>query len=591
MAERRPLVVVGGQVKELPTGDTIGTGPITTILDEYYASVELLLHGANLIDNSPSPKTITATGNAGVSTVQSKFGGSSFYFDGTGDAINLPSGYWSISSGANFTVEFWAYPTAAPSSSVFLIGGTNSMQVGYNGTNLGVAYFGVAWDLIGNTGLTLNVWNHVAVVRNAGTLTIYKDGVSIGSAANTRAFADTAYTINSTANAWTGYVDEFRFTKGVARYTANFTPPVAAFPDSYSSTTGPTTDPVIPYLTGGVRDVSTSTGTGAFALANTPPTSYQSFSSAFVNGQAVDYCIQSAANEWEVGTGTYLTPGPGDPDYASVAALLHFDGVNGSTAFIDSAFTPKSWIGSGAGATISTTQNKFGGSSLSLNGSSWLADSTFATLFGSPFTLEMWVYRTGSVGPGIYLFTVSAGNDDWNASGNSIQIIINSSAAIVVAWRISPTAPTTITSGTTSPLNTWQHVAVSYDGTTFRLFLDGVAAGSSSTAWAGSTVTNARIGSGPTGASSFPGFIDEFRISRGLARYTGAFTPSIAAFPNYVVPPPTLTRTTVRKSSNSNVLVNFSAGTKQVFALPNAEPIRQAASGRQYANSRGFALP
>ena len=82
--------------------------------DPYYSSVSLLLHmdgtGSTFVDNSPSPKTITANGGVTQSDAQSKFGGKSAYFDGSGDYLTFGSADLSLGSG-DFTLEMWVYPT------------------------------------------------------------------------------------------------------------------------------------------------------------------------------------------------------------------------------------------------------------------------------------------------------------------------------------------------------------------------------------------------------------------------------------------------------------------------------------------------
>ena len=75
--------------------------------------------------------------------------------------------------------------------------------------------------------------SHIAVVDNNGTQTIYVDGVSKATGTSSGATQYTFANIGSRpANNWwyTGYIDDFRITSGIARYTANFTPPTTAFP-------------------------------------------------------------------------------------------------------------------------------------------------------------------------------------------------------------------------------------------------------------------------------------------------------------------------------------------------------------------------
>ena len=114
-------------------------------VDEYYASVSLLLYGngtngsTTITDNSPSPKTVTAVGNAQISTAQSKFGGASIAFDGTGDFITVPDSSAFVLGLSNepYTVEFWFFRNQT-SSGWLLARGCGA--AGWNNTN-GYQYY------------------------------------------------------------------------------------------------------------------------------------------------------------------------------------------------------------------------------------------------------------------------------------------------------------------------------------------------------------------------------------------------------------------------------------------------------------------
>jgi len=217
-----------------------------TPLDQDYRNVSLLLHGdgangsTTIVDNSPTPKTVTAVGNAQISTAQSKFGGSSIAFDGTGDYLTIPASADFSFGTENFTVEFWYYHLGGTDKGLFannsgsgvgvnfLVGALGSFRI-YNGTSGGnVADFSAS--------PALNTWQHVAVVRQSGTVTLYVNGAASGTAnwagvnaGNVATFSvGAAYGNARFAN---GYMDEFRVTKNIARYTSNFTPPTAPFPD------------------------------------------------------------------------------------------------------------------------------------------------------------------------------------------------------------------------------------------------------------------------------------------------------------------------------------------------------------------------
>lgn len=86
-----------------------------------------------------------------------------------------------------------------------------------------------------SVGASLNVWMHIAVVRNNGTITIYRDGVAGQSVANTAAIGDSTRVVrigsrNGSSGFFTGYIDDLRITNGRANYTTNFTPPTVANP-------------------------------------------------------------------------------------------------------------------------------------------------------------------------------------------------------------------------------------------------------------------------------------------------------------------------------------------------------------------------
>ena len=96
---------VGNGLGGLPRRKCLTTSP-TVETDPYFSSVSLLLHGdGDLLDSSSSPKTITAYGNAAVSSAQSKFGGGSIYFDGSGDFVRLGKDPFVNTLSGDFTIE------------------------------------------------------------------------------------------------------------------------------------------------------------------------------------------------------------------------------------------------------------------------------------------------------------------------------------------------------------------------------------------------------------------------------------------------------------------------------------------------------
>lgn len=205
----------------------------------------LLMHfdGTNgsttFTDSSPNARTVTATGNAAISTAQSKFGGASAYFDGNNSYLSVDSSGMDIGTG-DFTVELWAYWLTVPSHadsllnvndygglSVYRDGGTyvvNKLVVSDRITNQFQA------DFLPNA----EQWYHIAISRASGTMRVFIDGVLLGSAvSNSTNYANGTLQIGGSVDGsdWSlhGYIDEFRVVKGTAIYTDDFTPPAAPF--------------------------------------------------------------------------------------------------------------------------------------------------------------------------------------------------------------------------------------------------------------------------------------------------------------------------------------------------------------------------
>jgi Concanavalin A-like lectin/glucanases superfamily len=205
--------------------------------DPYFANVSLLLHGngvngsTTITDSSLSPKTVAAVGNAQISTAQSKFGGASIAFDGSGDELTVTIDSINIGT-SSYTVESWLYLNTTFN---FAFIGVNSNF--YLITLGGTLFLGDA--LVNNIQvssslLPVGAWFHKALSFDGTTYRLFINGVLQGSSTtllknfNLGAIRIGAYLSGYALN---GYMDDLRITNGVARYTANFTPPTAPFPD------------------------------------------------------------------------------------------------------------------------------------------------------------------------------------------------------------------------------------------------------------------------------------------------------------------------------------------------------------------------
>jgi hypothetical protein len=212
--------------------------------DPFIGSVSLLLHGngtngsTTITDSSLTPKTVTAVGNAQISTAQSKFGGASIAFDGTGDYLTVPSSLEFAFGTQDFTVEAWVYfgNLTSFSSIAGSRDGGNTLTGWTIGLNSSEApYFYTNSFNIQGSALSQNTWHHIAVTRSGTSLKMFANGTQAGSTAtDSRDYTNQTFAVGATIDGnqvFNGYIDDLRITKGIARYTANFTPPIAQFPD------------------------------------------------------------------------------------------------------------------------------------------------------------------------------------------------------------------------------------------------------------------------------------------------------------------------------------------------------------------------
>ena len=214
------------------------SGNIDSKPDSY---TKLLIHSdttdgrGTFTDSSPSGHAISTGGDPQHKVAQKKFGASSIHFDGD-DYLTIPaSGDWDVGTG-DWTLDCWAYTTTSTSYAyVFDTRSgsyTNNFSLYRNGLNL-VYYAQVSALITATGGMTLNTWHHIALVRSGSTVTMYIDGLSVGSATDANDYQGLApFAIGTRYNIegyWQGYQDEFRFSKGIARWTANFTPPTRAY--------------------------------------------------------------------------------------------------------------------------------------------------------------------------------------------------------------------------------------------------------------------------------------------------------------------------------------------------------------------------
>ena len=212
----------------------------------------------------------------------------------------------------------------------------------------------------------------------------------------------------------------------------------------------------------------------------------------------------------------------GDPYFANVVSLLHFDGADASTTFTD-AF--RTWTAVG-NSQIDTAQSVFGGASGLFDG---LADSLTTASetgfnFGSgDFTVE-WRHRFANLPSAInwHQILVDEPRSNQLAVGDGDNLYLTTSGGAKTSDVL------------TISTNTWYAFAMSRVGNTLYFFQDGVGIGTADVT--ALTVdlsgTGTRLGGMDTGVNVVDGWLDELRVTKGVGRYNANYTIATAAFPD-----------------------------------------------------------
>lgn len=253
-----PTTMAPGATTQAPTTTL---APTTTTLDPIIVATKMLIHmnGSNgspiFIDKMGHPMLVDPsvfdpTNGPSIRTAQSKFGGASGFFNGSG----LLLAQWApdLDFGTNnFTIEFFINTGLNFGAHWPLfnhVDADNMINLTLNnGSGDGSLFFqssctstGLVSNLsnVGGNIVNDNAWHHVAIVRNGTAFTMYVDGLSQVSQNHAQGFSagygvleigsSTGYG-STTAPAFIGYLDEFRIVNGIAIYTSNFTPPSAPF--------------------------------------------------------------------------------------------------------------------------------------------------------------------------------------------------------------------------------------------------------------------------------------------------------------------------------------------------------------------------
>jgi hypothetical protein len=460
--------------------------------------------------------------------------------------------------------------------------------------------------------VSLNAWHHFALVRKGDSLTAFIDGNMVATLQLPAGFVQPmiagqtfmqygSININNFQGAFNGYMDEMRVTPGVARYVEPFTPPTAAFgnfQDNGPSFTTKTQSLGAFYKTANVAIPVTAVANGAAVntytlMSGTLPGNTVLTNAGTVSGVLADVSTNTdntfvikatdTSGRSKTKSYTYTTLAEFDQNFSNVAFLYHADAqANVVTYATDTTGRNTIYLGN---AKISAASSKFGNTALFFNTNDWNSGNLARTqansvvIGSSNFTIESWVNLSNVSTYDIFLSTLMAyvAPDVTNNQTHSWNVGIQGSNATTptnIKFRAYNTSGGVIADyyaamGANFTLNTWNHVAVTREGTVINFFVNGVKLTPVANTAIGSAALQAQATStlflGGTSINGFQynmyGYMDEPRITVGTARYSATFTPPSAPFPSMGNPVPTWTNNamTYRTSANASVLLPLSA--------------------------------
>jgi hypothetical protein len=238
-----PRLVVGSSVyTPSATTLTVPTAPLTAVSGTQFLAG---MTNAGIYDGKMA-NNLETVGNAQVATSPVKYGSGSMYFPPTNGnyCVSPPNQPNLLFGTGNFTIEAWVYPISFTNSASGAFG--YGLSGGYVDWNLEINTSGAVLYIDNDAGrftsssnLPANTWTHLCVVRTNTGVTMYFNGVSVGSystinnisgsSTSARLYVGTGAQVPGSRQ-FIGYIDDLRITKGVARYFTTFTPPQQALP-------------------------------------------------------------------------------------------------------------------------------------------------------------------------------------------------------------------------------------------------------------------------------------------------------------------------------------------------------------------------
>ena len=256
----------------------------------------------------------------------------------------------------------------------------------------------------------------------------------------------------------------------------------------------------------------------------------------------------------------------GDADFG-VKHLMHFDGSDAATSATDNGLSAASITFTG-NAQLDTSVKKFGTASLLLDGSGDEVSFTCPVFGTDNYTIDFWIYPLSSTHNNAAIMGNRAGSGD-----DCLIIYFKSGYNNRVAMDTPMSNIHLGSSSTELSINTWYHVAFTFDGSKNRQFINGTLVGTTSTSFNLNRTETWRIGQDNSGnkPNDLNGHIDELRIVHGVCKWTASFTPETSAYSN-----PTKNNSFIASSITAT---NFAAEgpanstDKEISIYPTIDPV------------------
>ena len=446
----------------------------------------------NITDSSSNSHSITVNGDVRAGTFSPyRSGGYSMYFDG-GDYVGLGNGNLAINT-EDFTIETWVNVTLG---STMLIANNSNWSAGSNtgwralimsGGLINITASQGTWNVFpsvyqSTNAIPSNEWAHVVICRDSGVISSYINGIKDPTTVNYSASLNQTGHQNSGSslssysligayiadgneyNNLTGYLSDFHFKLGSAKYTTTFSPPT--------------------------ERLTVESGTDVL-LFNKP----------FLKDESTNAYTTTISGDPKIS--------PFSPDHLEYSATDHGGSV---------------YIG-GSGAYLQCAND-------------------FSTFFDNSWTIEFWAY----------LNTLSTSNAISIGDGSGVDgmYLLHGGNGFYLSstggtWNISTYTSSTIKVGQ------WHHCAVTWDGSSYRIFVDGVLENTAtSSAKLGPGPYTIAVGAAYNGGQPTNGYLSDIRMTTSVV-YTSDFTPPTA-------PLSTISGTTLHVKGTDASIIDKSQG-------------------------------